>query len=167
VNRGGGGECVFITATVLDFVHAFAREEPRDALVSVIKGECRRTGSRLHAYVVMPHHLHMVLNLPEKLDQRKFMAGFKPRSSARIKPLLTQDERDAFSEQTGLNRNTFWQRSFRGLVIETPAFFWQKVKYVHENPRRAGYVENPAEYRWSSAHEWEAGRWDEAEGLSI
>src|SRR5687767_1577359 len=92
VNRGEGGDCVFITTTVLDFVHAFAREEPRTAMVEAIRRECRRTRSKLHAYVVMPHHIHMLLRLPEGMTQSKFIEKFKPAASALVKPLLTQEE---------------------------------------------------------------------------
>jgi putative transposase len=158
---------VFITPTVLDFVQAFAREEPRSAMVDALRKECRRTRSRLYAYVVMPHHIHMLLRLPEQMTQRKFMERFKPASSALVKPLLTEEEIAAFSDQIGLNRNTFWQRSFRGLVVETPKVFSQKVAYIHSNPVRAGYVERPEEYMWSSAPDWASGLYDDYQGLNL
>lgn len=160
INRGEGGDCVYMTTTVLDFVHAFAREEPRAAVVQTIRKECRRTKSKLHAYVVMPHHIHLLLRLPEGLDQRKFMERFKPAVSAAVKPLLTSAEVAAFSEQIGLNGNTFWKRSFRGLVVTTPKVFNQKIAYIHYNPVRAGYSLTPEEYQWSSAPHWARGEWD-------
>ncbi|MBC8064415.1 MAG: hypothetical protein H7Y17_06275 [Chlorobia bacterium] len=32
VNRGAGGDCVFLTTTVLDFVHAFEKDQVRTAV---------------------------------------------------------------------------------------------------------------------------------------
>ena len=29
--------------------------------------------------------------------------------------------------------------------------FWQKMRYIHQNPLKAGYVEEAEDYRWSSA----------------
>jgi putative transposase len=31
----------------------------------------------------------------------------------------------------------------------------QKVNYIHMNPVRAGFVERPVDYRWSSARIWQ------------
>ena len=50
VNRGEGGECVFLTTTVLDFVHAFEREEVRTVLAKAILRECRRSQVVLHVF---------------------------------------------------------------------------------------------------------------------
>lgn len=95
------------------------------------------------------------------------MQRFKTEASSRVRSLLTQEELGVFSEQTGLNRNTFWQRSFRGIVIGDPDNFGTRVRYIHWNPVKAGYVEQPVDYRWSSARAWEQGRWDESAGLPI
>jgi REP element-mobilizing transposase RayT len=167
VNRGEGGDCVFVTTTVLDFVHAFRREEPKDAMVRSILLECRRAQAKLHAYVAMPNHVHLLLRLPEGMTSRQFMHKLKRNASAKIRPLLTPAELAEFSDQTGLNGNTFWQRSFRSFLVHTPEVFWQKVRYVHLNPVRAGYVESAPDYLWSSARHWEAGWWSEEVGLNL
>ena len=65
--------------------------------------------------------------------------------------LLSPGELAQFDQQRGLNGNTFWQRSFRGLLIETEEMFWHKANYIHQNPVEAGYVEQPEQYPWSSA----------------
>jgi putative transposase len=167
VNRGEGGECVFITTTVLDFVHAFQRDEPRTAMTQTILRECKRAGVTLHAYVVMPHHIHLLARMPLSLTSSKFMQRFKTSASSAVRPLLTLQELDQFADQRGLNGNTFWQRSFRGIVISSERNFGVKVRYIHWNPVRAGYVAEPTEYRWSSAMAWEEGAWHDEVGLPL
>lgn len=167
VNRGSGGDCVFFTTTVLDFIHAFEREPVRTAVAKAILRESRRSGLVLHAFVVMPHHIHFVARLPESLTPTELMRNFKPRISAVVRPMLTEEEKAQFLDQAGLNRNTFWQRSFRGKVIGSPRMFSTCLTYVHWNPVRAGYVETPAGYRWSSAKMWEDGLWVEEAGLPL
>lgn len=163
VNRGGAGDCIFATTTVLDFVHAFARDEPRTMLQQVILSECRRMKAVLHALV----DIHLVVRMPLDRDSTSFMHQLKLRASARIVPLLTTEELAAFSDQTGLNGNRFWQRSFRGKVVGSPGMFWRTISYVHWNPVRAGYVEAPEDYRWSSAKMWADGLWSEEDGLRL
>jgi putative transposase len=167
VNRGGGGDCIFATTTVLDFVHAFVREEPRTAMHQTILGECRRMQAVLHAFVVMPHHIHLVVRMPQDRTPSQFMHQLKLRSSARVRPLLMPEELAAFSDQTGLNENRFWQRSFRAKVIGSPGMFSRTISYVHWNPVQAGYVESPEDYEWSSAQMWAAGLWSEEDGLRL
>ena len=81
--------------------------------------------------------------------------------------LLTPEEVAQFSDQAGLNGNRFWQRSYRGKPVGSPEMFWRTISYVHWNPVKAGYVELPGEYGWSSAKMWEDGLWDEDTGLRI
>lgn len=145
------GQTVFITTTVLDFVHAFHRTEPRDAMAFSIARECKLARAALYAYVVMPHHVHLVARMHESMNVRQFMNILKRESSRAVTRVLSQDELRQFDQQRGLNGNTFWQRSFRSIVIEGEKMFWQKVHYIHMNPVAAGYVERPEDYRWSSA----------------
>jgi putative transposase len=167
VNRGGPGDCIFATTTVLDFVHAFAREEPRTAMREAIIAECRRSKAVLHAFVVMPHHVHLVARMPADRGPTSFMHRLKLCASANVRPLLEPDEAAQFSDQAGLNENQFWQRSFRGKVVGSPGMFHRTIAYVHWNPVRAGYVSLPSEYPWSSAKMWEDGLWHEETGLRI
>ena len=68
-------------------------------------------------------------------------------------------------QQIGLNGRSFWKRSFRFTVLATPKVFWQKVRYTHLNPVRAGYRDREEDYPWSSKRFWEAGLWSEDAGL--
>ena len=123
VNRGGPGDCIFATTTVLDFVHAFGRHEPRDAMRDAILSECRRSKAVLHAFVVMPHHIHLVVRMPADRGPASFMHRLKLSASARVAPLLEPEETSQFSDQAGLNGNRFWQRSCRGKVVARQACF--------------------------------------------
>lgn len=66
-NSAQPGATLFITTTVLDFVHAFRREEMRDAMGYHLARDCKLAAVALHGFVVMPHHVHLVLRLPEKV----------------------------------------------------------------------------------------------------
>lgn len=156
---------LFITTTVLDFVHAFRRNEPRDAMVRAIARECRLMGAALYGYVVMPHHVHLVIRPRAKMNGPQFMKVFKRETGKEISKLLIEDEHRELDQQRGLNGNTFWKYSFRSVVIESEAMFWQKMGYIHRNPVEAGYVENPENYRWSSAALVSAGGLSQQRGL--
>lgn len=156
---------MFVTATVLDLVHAFRRDEPRDEMVRIIARESRLAEARLHAYVVMSHHVHLVIHLSKTMDIRKFMQRLKPNAGRSISRLLTSEDLAEFDAQHGLNSNTFWQRSFRSVEIVGDNMLEQKLDYIHQNPVKAEYVVRPEEYRWSSARLFEQGLWSAEKGL--
>jgi len=40
------------------------------------------------------------------------------------------------------------------MELVTGNFFWQKLNYIHFNPVRAGIVDNPEDYVYSSARDY-------------
>ena len=128
---------------------------------------CKHHQARLHAFVVMSHHIHFLVTPREDQTVSDFMSSFKTHTSKQMTQLLNQFERSQLKQQIGLNRRTFWKASFRGLPIRTQKIFWQKVNYIHQNPVRSGKAQIPEDYRWSSGHLYAAGLCDEFEGLRL
>jgi putative transposase len=92
---------------------------------------------QLGAYVVMANHVHaLVLPLlaPEKLMQS--MKG----STARWANLAL-----------GRTGETFWQRESYDHWVRDEAEFQRIVRYIEENPVKAGVVRRAEDYPWSSA----------------
>lgn len=164
-NNEEPGASLFITTTVLDFVHAFRREEMRDAMAFHLVRECQLAGVALYGFVVMPHHIHMMVRLAPELSGPAFMRTFKANTSGVMKRLLSQEELREFDQQRGLNRRQFWKCSYRSIKIEGEPMFWQKMEYIHLNPVKAGYVKQPEHYRWSSARFIVRGLWAMETGL--
>jgi putative transposase len=164
-NLGQPGDTVFVTTTVLDFVEAFREPRLAGAVVRELLLAHSRYGAALHAFVVMPEHLHFVTGLPAEMDVSTFVQRFKSLSARHLRPMLPPDIEAAFGAQRGLGSRTFWQRSFRSVVLEGDAFVRQKAEYIHTNPVRRGLCEVPEQYPWSSARMHEAGLYTSERGL--
>lgn len=52
------------------------------------------------------------------------------------------------------HRYSLWQHDSDVFSITSEATFMQKVNYNHQNPVRAGLVEQAEHYPWSSARFW-------------
>lgn len=165
-NHGEGGQGLFATTTVLDFVRVFDDPEMAGLMVGSILTDCRFYGARLYCFVVMPHHVHLLLDLPPNMTAGRFMGKLKSLAARRIIPRLGS-VRQRFSMQEGLNDRVFWQRSYRGLPVVSEAIFTQKANYIDWNPVRAGHCESPVDYRWGSARLWEEGLIGQEGGLAI
>lgn len=157
-NYGQPNDTVFLTTTVLDFVHAFKEPPIRDLMTACILGDCQQRQAALHAFVVMTHHVHLLTTLPSDLSASDFARVFKANSARRIRPYLSSDLEHGFDQQRGLNRHVFWQRSFQSVIVAGDEIFGQKLDYIHFNPVKAGLAEREVEYRWSSA--WVLDRGD-------
>ena len=166
-NRAIGGDTAFITTTCLDHAPLFHRPEMREAMVAEIRSTCLHEQTKLHAFVVMNNHLHLLAELPKDRTVVDFVSSLKSVSSRRLFPKLLPEEHELLALQTGLGKRYFWQRSFRSVPVEGEEMFMQKVHYIHQNPIRAQICENLADYQWSSAKSWEDGLWNEATGLPL
>ncbi|MBS1725550.1 MAG: transposase [Armatimonadetes bacterium] len=152
VNPKGPGQLCFVTATCLDFAHLFAREEVRTRMCLSLLRDCKRWRASLFGYVVMPHHIHLVVRPDASQTISALVKEIKGNASDRLKAFLTSHEREQLHQQAGLGRNNFWKRSFRGNPLYTNEVLEQKVRYLNDNPVRAGYVSDAGEYVWSSLY---------------
>jgi putative transposase len=157
-NRVGPSQLGFFTFTALDFAHHFRRPEMREEMTRSFLEDVASKHARLHAFVVMTHHVHFVARMPLDMDGSRFVQCAKRNSAKRMMPMLSESEVKALSQQTGLNRRTFWKRGFRSLPILNHRVLAQKVDYIHANPVRAELCESAIDYRWSSAWLWEEER---------
>lgn len=51
-------------------------------------------------------------------------------------------------------RRKLWMKRFDYEVIRNEKMFWTKLKYIHNNPVKAGLVEKAEEYKYSSARNY-------------
>ena len=95
-----------------------------------------RFGYRCHAYCWMTNHVHLAIEVSDV-----------PLSHI-AHNLLFRYAR-AFHREHGRIGHLF-ERRYRAAVVETDNDLLSLVRYIHLNPIRAGIVENPETYPWSS-----------------
>jgi putative transposase len=137
------GYCYFVT-TVSDGRHLYFQSPDLAQLVVETLAHYRdRSDYALHAFVVMPDHLHLLVT-PHRKSISDVMRN--------IKSWIAKEVR----ERTG-NEGAIWQVSFHDTVIRSDDHFRKAVEYIHWNPVHAGIVREPGEYRFSSWALWESG----------
>ncbi|MEP0767317.1 MAG: transposase [Fimbriimonadia bacterium] len=165
LNVGQGDETVFVTTGVLGFTPVFRRSELADAMLNSLADDCLHLGVTLHAYVVMPEHLHLLARLPPGRTAASVMRSMKSRSAAILLPMCRQ-EMDSLQPSVH-GRRAFWQEGFRSVPVYSEDDAIVKVAYIHNNPVKRGLVRSAEEYRWSSAWLFEQGSWCEETGLPL
>ncbi len=97
----------------------------------------RYTKCSIHAYVLMANHVHLLFT-PKKAD-----------SAGNLMKRLGQ-RYVQYVNRTYERSGTLWEGRFRSCVIEEQEYLFSCQRYIEMNPVRAGIVEHPGEYRWSS-----------------
>ena len=91
----------------------------------------------LHAFVVMPNHVHLLVTPDVPLPQ--ITRTLKTCSAKRANEILS------------LTGTPFWQNeTYDHLVRDSPSAT-RIHQYIEQNPVRAGLVTEPSHYHWSSA----------------
>jgi putative transposase len=88
----------------------------------------------VHAFVIMPDHLHALITPAEDVSLEKAMQFIKGGFSFRLK-----------------SKHDVWMRSFNESQISTEEKFMSCARYIEENPVRRGLAATPEDYRFSSA----------------
>lgn len=96
-----------------------------------------KTGCRVHAYVLMTNHVHLLVS------------GDKAGSAGALMKALGQ-RYVQYVNRAYRRSGTLWEGRFRSSPIQAEAYLLACQRYMELNPVRAGMVAHPAEYRWSS-----------------
>jgi putative transposase len=138
------GGTVHVVARCNNREFYFTTLEDFELLLSHLR-ELRRTYEvTLFAYCLMANHVHLLLQAP-KLD-----ALGRP-----LRWWMTETAR-AFHKARG-RRGHFWERRYRSCLVEEDLYALAALRYLDRNPVRAGLVEDPVTYPWSSCATYACG----------
>ena len=95
------------------------------------------TGCRLHAYVLMDNHVHLLVTPPE--------AG----ATGRMMQRLGRHYVGQFNTRHG-RTGTLWEGRYKACLVDGADYFLRCVRYIDLNPVRARMTDDPAAFHWSS-----------------
>lgn len=97
-----------------------------------------RLGCQVHAYCLMPNHVHLVINPG---DRPESLGLLMKRLAGRLTRYVNvRDKRSG----------SLWEGRYKSSPVESSAYLLACCRYVELNPVRAGMVAQPEEYPWSS-----------------
>jgi putative transposase len=117
-------------------------EDRRDFL-GQLKSSRRKYPVRILHWVIMGNHFHLLLEASGGRALSGFMAGLQRSFSDMRNRRLSTGGRKASGRQ--------WQGRFKCSLVERESYLLACGRYVEVNPVRAGVVDLPWDYQWSSA----------------
>jgi putative transposase len=132
-NRGAGGEHIFLT------------DRDRGVFLRVVAEQAQQREWACHAYCLMDNHFHLLLQAPAG----DISAGMKLIGA-----------RYAFMFNRAHQRvGHLFQSRFGAVVVDDQAHALELARYIALNPVRAGIVDRPELWPWSSYHALHHDRW--------
>lgn len=115
----------------------FSTEADYVTLLGMLDEHARQASVAVHAYVLMSNHFHLLATpetaegIPQMMQAvgRRYVRHFNQRQA-----------------RTG----TLWEGRYRSTLIQAERYLLACMVYIDLNPVRAGMVEAPAQYQWSS-----------------
>jgi REP element-mobilizing transposase RayT len=95
----------------------------------------------LHAWVIMPNHVHLILEVISPYTLPNIVKSWKAYTASQINRRLGR-------------KGPVWQREYWDRVIRDQHHYGAALNYIYENPVKAGLVAQIEDWRWSS---WNAG----------
>jgi len=123
--------------------------------------EARTSGGiKIFGYVIMPDHTHVITDSARDIASTlRFLNGI---SAKRIIDHLKANDLEGslaklrIQERENKHKHSVYEHHPNALRITGEDTLWQKVQYIHLNPVRAGLVEHPDDYLFSSSRQWHA-----------
>ena len=115
----------------------FSGESDMRRMLSLLEEHSLAQGMDMHAYVLMDNHMHLLLT-PRRDGALSLMMQAVGRSYVR-----------AYNQAHG-RTGTLWEGRYRSSLIQTERYLLTCMAYIDLNPVRAGMVQAPEDYPWSS-----------------
>lgn len=115
----------------------FGSEEDFAAYAHWLDEYARKFRVAIHAWVFMSNHVHLLLT-PETENGVSRLMQALGRHYVR------------YFNYTYRRSGTLWEGRFKSCVVEAESYLLTCQRYVELNPVRAGMVEAPGDYTWSS-----------------
>ena len=114
----------------------FKTVSDRQQFLSYLSSATTRYGAAIHCYCMMGNHYHLFLQTPQgNLSQ------------------IMRHINGAYTTYYNVKRHHaghLFQGRYKAIVVEADQYALELSRYLHLNPVRAGMVEAPEHYRWSS-----------------
>lgn len=154
----------FVTTTAVGWVDVFTRPELKRIVINSLRHCQREKGLRIHAWVLMPSHLHMIISTvgdPLEGIMRDFKT-FTSKEIIMVVDTVVESRRGWMLELFGevvdhlrrVSHHKVWQDGNHPILLTKPNLTRQKLDYIHNNPVAAEIVDEPEEYKYSSARDY-------------
>src|SRR5689334_18110501 len=115
----------------------FLHDNDRLVYLSLLRNGAVFRHCALHAYCLMTNHIHLLVT---------------PKGGEGCSLMMRDVGRDyaAYFNRRYERTGSLWERPFKSCLVDSAAYVLACYRYIERNPVRAGMVDHPGAYAWSS-----------------
>ena len=132
----------FITFSCYQRRLFLALPESRGIFEKVFEETRKKYGLAVAGYVVMPEHVHLLIDEPALVKLSTVLQIVKQRTSRQL-------------DRHGAKQ--FWQSRYYDFNVWSGEKTTEKLRYIHRNPVTRGLVKRPEDWAWSSFRHYATG----------
>ncbi len=130
----------------------------------------KNKGLVVYAWVIMSNHVHLVIER-RSVALEDIMSDLKKYTSTEIIKAIEENPQENLKDlmlwmfersrkkNTNSTKYQFWQQHNQPIELTTEAFASDSsIDYIHNNPVKAGFVDKPEHYSYSSAIDFAGGK---------
>lgn len=114
----------------------FYDDKDRERFLEILERTKERYCYLLHAYALMGNHYHLLIETP-KGNISQIMQNINTSYTVYVNKRYQRS-------------GHLFQGRFKGIIVDKDEYLVALSRYIHLNPVRAGIVQRPEEYRWTS-----------------
>ena len=149
----------FMTCSIVDWLPIFSIPAAVQLVLDSLIFLQDERDFKLYSYVVMENHMHLIARSDEL---QKCMREFKSFTARQIVDHLSLCGHSLYLRKLEKLKLThhhdsdfqFWQEGYHPKQIDNDKIMEQKMGYIHNNPVKRGYVDQPEHWRYSSARNY-------------
>jgi len=141
----------FISFSVVGWIDVFSREGYKEILINSLKYCQENKGLKLHAWVIMTNHVHLIVSSDtnkiewlvrdiKKYSSKQIIAAIRENSMESRKEWMLNIFSYAGKSNSNNKDYQFWKQDYHPIELNTATKSKNRLNYLHENPVRSGLV---------------------------
>lgn len=153
----GAGDLHFLTFSCYQRLPRLSTPARRDLFLDSLERVRRRYRLVVLGHVVMPEHVHLLVSEPQRANLSIAVQALKLSLVRMLYGSSVPTSRKSgetwgipFSDKNDTESHRFWQARFYDFNVWTEKKRIEKLRYIHRNPVKRGFVASPEQWPWSS-----------------
>ena len=151
----------FFTATNLEWKDLLSNNKYKDIVIESLRFLAKNKRVIVYGFVIMNNHIHIIWQMQAGKKRTDVQRDFLKYTAQQIKKDMMINHPDvlkSFRVNAKDRKYQFWERNPLSVEIWSEKVLLQKLKYIHENPVRAGICQLACDYKYSSALFYKFGK---------
>ncbi len=162
--KANSDDIYFVTFTVVGWIDVFTNKKYADIIVENLNFYIENQGIEVFTYVIMSNHLHIICRCAKGQKLNSWLRNFKSYTARQLLKSIQNNCHDhremwmlrlfrKYADKSSQNQDfMFWKKTSHPTKLFSNRVTNQKINYIHNNPVKAGIVDEPYQYVYSSAN---------------